>query len=725
MTKDIRFKRGPSTGAVPTPTEGEPVYVTDTKRVQIGDGITPGGNPVAPWKLTELDDIPSSLVGQGGRHLKVNALENGIEFSETPTTTTLANAIQAEIIIVGGGGSGGGGESNPGGDGGGGGGGGGVVHEFQLLEATKVYNIVVGSGGISAGTPYAKGTNGGNSSFGSFIAYGGGAGGADQSNQDNNGSDGGCGGGAGKWYSIVSVGGKGKRGQGFSGGDCNSSTSTRGGSGGGGANEAAISLNSSSGGPGGNGYVTPFGTFGGGGGGGPCGGSERGSGGTGGGGNSATSSTAALVGAANTGGGGGGGGGHNTGYAAGASGGTGVVYIRYPDSFGPATVTGTPTYTVENGFKVYKWTQDGSIQIPGSDQATLLSLSNRKFNNLVESKVVGANCTSIEFTGLDSDIDGDYYLEASIKGLGNADLWMMLNGDSTSNYLNYKATQKIHTYGASGLTFYSDARPWVGSISLGPAILSSKIAVCDSKILVESLNSHLSSSDSLSRVETIMRMTGTKITRFSVNIAAGTNLIGAGSIFRLYKANGAQQLVPYQPTNITSRTSDYQLKAGEVVTRTFTGATAIPLGVALEEGLYELTVVCNIDGNTGSGGIMLTPNNGSPSVAAGGIDFAYLQKLSNETGTDTVGPTGGYDANNMTGFWVGDTLAVHMKAEISTFVKSKSLRVNGMYSANIGTHHWNIQATSLWRDIVTAWTSLGTLTFPVAQSGRVLIKRVL
>jgi hypothetical protein len=82
----------------------------------------------------------------------------------------------------------------------------------------------------------------------------------------------------------------------------------------------------------------------------------RGVGGSGGGGNGyGQAQGPGTVGTANTGGGGGGGG---CGYA----GGSGVVAIRYSNTLPDATsTTGSPTFTNTGGYKIYKWTGNGSI----------------------------------------------------------------------------------------------------------------------------------------------------------------------------------------------------------------------------------------------------------------------------------------------------------------------------------------------------------------------------
>ena len=79
--------------------------------------------------------------------------------------------------------------------------------------------------------------------------------------------------------------------------------------------------------------------------------STFGNGGTGGGGNFTYS------GSTNTGGGGGGAWG-----SVGGNGGSGIVVIRYPNTFDDAaSTTGSPTFTNTGGYKIYKFTASGSI----------------------------------------------------------------------------------------------------------------------------------------------------------------------------------------------------------------------------------------------------------------------------------------------------------------------------------------------------------------------------
>jgi hypothetical protein len=227
---------------------------------------------------------------------------------------------QIEVLVVGGGGGGGNGI--------GGGGGGGAVKLYTIPITNGSFSVDVGDGG-SAG---AKGSQSSITVFGAeYSAEGGGAGG-----QFGPGGSGGSGGGG---SGVAQAGGSGNDGRSGGGG------SYLGSGGGGGMDSAGANGPYSSGGNGGSGYSTTFRqspaeVFGGGGGGGgrDRGGSDfgdsPGTGGSGGGGNGGINAgneyptdQHATSGTANTGGGGGGGGF----LGSGASGGSGVVIIRYLD----------------------------------------------------------------------------------------------------------------------------------------------------------------------------------------------------------------------------------------------------------------------------------------------------------------------------------------------------------------------------------------------------------
>ncbi|MFH1232470.1 MAG: hypothetical protein V1651_01225, partial [Patescibacteria group bacterium] len=242
-------------------------------------------------------------------------------FTTSGTFQVTAGSGNVDVLAVAGGG--GGGAVNDGNTGGGGAGG--FVTNDGFAVTPQAYAVVIGAGGAVA-------SNGGNSSFSTISAIGGGAGGRYDSIP---GSNGGSGGGAGQGNNLVS-GGTGVTGQGFAGG----STGVAGdwgysGGGGGGANAVgnnAYSTNHKEGGHGGAGRSSSISgssvTYAGGGAGSSHNIATAGipQGGAGGGGNGRYGATAGTAGGVNTGGGGGGGGE----WVAGGSGGSGIVIVRYP-----------------------------------------------------------------------------------------------------------------------------------------------------------------------------------------------------------------------------------------------------------------------------------------------------------------------------------------------------------------------------------------------------------
>jgi len=251
------------------------------------------------------------------------------------------SGLTADILqIAGGGGSGGGGSTSW--FDGAGGGAGGVSYLSSQSLSTNTYSITVGAGG-SAGIAQSSGGNGANSQFGALTAaVGGGGGGSANSGQGGNG---GSGGGAGPNSTSI---GTGTSGQGNNGGSGRSNGSSGGGGGAGSAGGNAAAGQAGAGGAGTNSYslwlsaisssmtgvsgwstATSGGYIAGGGGAGatvsPT--DALGSGGAGGGGAGSAVNTIGNAGTTNTGGGAGGSGGNSN--IVGATGGSGIVVVRY------------------------------------------------------------------------------------------------------------------------------------------------------------------------------------------------------------------------------------------------------------------------------------------------------------------------------------------------------------------------------------------------------------
>jgi len=330
-----------------------------------------GGAAITGYRATSS---PGNFTATGASSpLTVTGLTNGTSYTFTVeaqnsvgygTPSAASNSVtpvaysgptSVEYLVVAGGG---GGAAD---DGGGGGAGGFLTASGFAVSPGSAITVTVGGGGTGASAPGDTdgATSGSNSTFGSVTATGGGAGhrgGAAPAK-----SNGGSGGGGGYSEGIGGTGVAGPPRQGYNGG--NASYTEAGG--GGGAGAAGQNGNdpsySGAGGVGVQSSITGTATYyaGGGGGGGRSGGG--GAGGLGGGGKGQRSGQTGTAGTANTGGGGGGCGDVGS-PKNGFNGGSGIVIIRYPDTYADAaSTTGSPTFTNTGGYKIYKWTSSGSI----------------------------------------------------------------------------------------------------------------------------------------------------------------------------------------------------------------------------------------------------------------------------------------------------------------------------------------------------------------------------
>ena len=313
--------------------------------------------------------------------------------AQNTVTTSIAiippPASAIEYLVVAGGGGGG--------TIAGGGGGGFLTGSFVSTITGLTYSVTVGGGGAGAPAAYTQGVTGSNSSitgtnFASIISQGGGGGGGYF--QSMNGLNGGSGGGAGSTYNADPPGspGLGVSGQGFNGGSASGNGAGAGGGGAGGIGNNQVSATGGAGGPGALNAITGTAYYWAGGGGG--GGATPGAGGAGGGQGGITGGAAGAMGSGfnaatiygagqNTGGGGGG----NYPWSAGPAGldlkgGSGIVVIRYPDTYSPAHATassGTSYVTVAGGYRVYTFTSSAFITF-GSGEFSEVALASTQIN---------------------------------------------------------------------------------------------------------------------------------------------------------------------------------------------------------------------------------------------------------------------------------------------------------------------------------------------------------
>lgn len=346
------------TVTLPTsPSEGDEIIITDYASNAGTNNIT-----LDPGTLNlrgATDDFVMSTNNQSVRLLYSGATKGWLVTTEAGGGAAAAADITVDFLVVAGGGAGGG--AYYGGGGGAGGlrtsygstSGGGASAETSLtFSAATEYNLSVGSGGT--GVSQADGNDGGDSfirldttDMVRSIGGGGGGGGGTSSTSANYGRDGGSGGGYSLFNNGTYAGGAGTSGQGYAG----SSQAISGySSAGGGAAEAGHTADADAGdglavniisatnaGTASVGEVVSSSVYFAGGGGGSTSSNSNtaAAGGLGGGGEggrymSYQNNVAPIAGAANT--GGGGGGGVHAGTYTGASGGSGVIILRYPSS---------------------------------------------------------------------------------------------------------------------------------------------------------------------------------------------------------------------------------------------------------------------------------------------------------------------------------------------------------------------------------------------------------
>jgi len=168
--------------------------------------------------------------------------------------------------------------------------------------------------------------------------------------------------------------------------------------------------------------------------------------------------------------------------------------------------------------------------------------------------------------------------------------------------------------------------------------------------------------------------------------------------------------------DLTGATSDYLLQVGEEAYISFSNATSVPLRIATQSGTYyEMDVVVSNPIGTSSGSsnpVYLNPNNTTYSNA-----FTYVEvyRNSGDSGVGTLVATYG-------AFRIGFAIP-SIKVYITNFTSHKSTK--GFYfqtGVSISpTVDINI---CCWNDTTTAWTSLGTITFPQSTSGYILVRRL-
>lgn len=156
--------------------------------------------------------------------------------------------------------------------------------------------------------------------------------------------------------------------------------------------------------------------------------------------------------------------------------------------------------------------------------------------------------------------------------------------------------------------------------------------------------------------------------------------------------------------DLTNATTDYPLRVGETATITYTNATSVPLHVATVEGVYEVIIAGDITTAAvhATDNSQFKPNNTNYPGA-----FAYYLQ----------GGSGTYDC-----FLTTSGRILNAVISINTYTAGKSINLISCYR-DIGSSISPYNGFGWWNDSTT-WVSLGTIVFPFAQSGKIVIRRI-
>ena len=173
--------------------------------------------------------------------------------------------------------------------------------------------------------------------------------------------------------------------------------------------------------------------------------------------------------------------------------------------------------------------------------------------------------------------------------------------------------------------------------------------------------------------------------------------------------------------NNTGASSDLSLVVGQSAYIDYSAVTSVALHIATGDNQsYEVTV--NATGNTGSAGnVFLNPNNTTYA------NF-FIGNIWTE-GVSAASALAAYFSAMLIGYSCDPR---YIKFTASTKTASKSVEYSTFGYTGTSTYinrgfcGWQATAsTQTAADTTTAWSSLGTLAFPVASTGRILIKRLM
>lgn len=166
------------------------------------------------------------------------------------------------------------------------------------------------------------------------------------------------------------------------------------------------------------------------------------------------------------------------------------------------------------------------------------------------------------------------------------------------------------------------------------------------------------------------------------------------------------------PVNLSSATSDYSLAVGETAYIDYSSATSVLLHVTtVANGMYQLII-----------------NNNKTTATAG--NYSYLKPNNTDTGSNAVenlriyyGSSSGNGIVTHTNFRLGSGITLCSDCIITTRTANKSM--HGKSKGYEITNKMLYDDNQFWTDTTTAWTSLGTIAYGEAQTGRIVVYRII
>lgn len=209
-----------------------------------------------------------------------------------------------------------------------------------------------------------------------------------------------------------------------------------------------------------------------------------------------------------------------------------------------------------------------------------------------------------------------------------------------------------------------------------------------------------------------------KVDDFDASQTPAPNVIvplDANGVLNLSATYVRSNVYTFRRVDLTNATSDYMLQVGEEAYISFSNTTSVPLRIATQSGTYyECHVVCSNTGGTSGGTaapIFLNPNNTTYSSS---FVFAQFFRNSQEIGSAYI---------TYSAFRCGWAF-VSSVSYITNFVQYKNVKgILDVYGTS--PEYPAVAAFSTdWRNTTTPWTSLGTITFPQATSGYIIVRRL-